>query len=326
MDGVDLDRRKFLALGGGLAAVAGAKAVHNVFLGYGKNLKSQDLAATMRADLSPMPFETDVDGLSLDVGRVHAAVERDGDRVGSFRLGDHGDARALESEVEADLGLVDLSRDHEALDEGDYEFEFHSFDGFFERVEDATFRPYAVEMLRGDYVDVPADDVEEVAADPRSTRELLLGLREGFRERTRYDVPRYLAGSVEDNILRRRVDLRRHFENDVGWDSVVAGDARLFCWEYNERSAEALHSVSAFEQDVPVAAAEIGDRRHKHAFLGVVTCVWDGGLKLPTAFVDYTHSTLYGDFGLTPVMGDGLRAFDDGHRADYVRWTRRRTR
>jgi hypothetical protein len=37
-------------------------------------------------------------------------------------------------------------------------------------------------------------------------------------------------------------------------------------------------------------------------------------------FVDYTHSTLYDDLGVTSVAGRGLAAYDDRHRATHVRW------
>jgi hypothetical protein len=45
-----------------------------------------------------------------------------------------------------------------------------------------------------------------------------------------------------------------------------------------------------------------------------------GELRFPMTFVDYTHTTLYDDVGLTGVLGEGLAAYDDGHRADEIYW------
>jgi hypothetical protein len=37
-------------------------------------------------------------------------------------------------------------------------------------------------------------------------------------------------------------------------------------------------------------------------------------------FVDYTHTTLYDALDLTGIMGRGLAAYDDRHRATDVFW------
>jgi hypothetical protein len=37
-------------------------------------------------------------------------------------------------------------------------------------------------------------------------------------------------------------------------------------------------------------------------------------------FVDYTHSTLYDDFNARGLLGDGVEAYDDRHRATAIEW------
>lgn len=37
-------------------------------------------------------------------------------------------------------------------------------------------------------------------------------------------------------------------------------------------------------------------------------------------FIDYTHTTLYDDFNLTSLMGEGFDAYNDRHRADEMFW------
>ncbi|MFB9806563.1 hypothetical protein ACFFQF_15420 [Haladaptatus pallidirubidus] len=105
---------------------------------------------------------------------------------------------------------------------------------------------------------------------PKQPKAVLEGLVDGFRDDTYYDIPRYLAGSVEDNILFGSVDLREHFRTPTEYSAMKAGEtAGMFCYEFTWRSVEALHSVPAHEQDVPVMGAKVYDERHKHVYTGV---------------------------------------------------------
>jgi hypothetical protein len=195
---------------------------------------------------------------------------------------------------------------------------------FFDRVEAADPRPGIVTAIREKRDRIVDPDVVErfAGANPRNPAALVDGLTEGFREHTQYDVARYLAGSIEDNVIFGAADLRQYFEEDVDFEALLESDTTgIFCWELVFRSIEALQSVRPVRQSIPVAACYVSDRRHKHAFTGIVSAIRvDGALRLPMTFVDYTHSTLYDDVRLTGVLGEGLAAYNDGHRADEIWW------
>lgn len=292
-------RRDFLklAVGGSLAFGAG-KAVDNTVMGYDKNLVSQNLEAVVDEEFG-VPDE-----------RTTA--------------------------VEADDAPAEATEDLSAVESGDYAFEFHDFDSFFDRADHAGVetRPRTVDALRGDFGEVPVETVRDFSgSDPRHPHDFLVSLRDVFAERTAYDTPRYVAGAVTDNILRRRLRLRPYLEEDVSYDALISrgqsqerDTPRLFCFEYHYRAAEGLHSVPAYEQDVPVLAATVRDHRHKHVYTGVATVVRDASsetsLRVPMTFVDYKYTTLRHDLRLTRI-GDGLNAYNSWHRADAVEWSRR---
>ncbi len=321
---MDLGRRDFLKIcAAGGATVGGAKAVHNVALGYDKNLVSQDLAPVVE-DGFGVPFEHTAEAGGVPV-EIHAGtVEADGE---SFRYSNTGsdEARRLDDHLGTDGALEQFAADLSAVEDGDYVFEFHAFEDFFDRLEGAETRGYTVGALRGGYADVPAEKVREFAdADPRDSRALLVSLRDVFADETAYDTPRYLAGAVTDNILRRRLRLRPYFEEDVSYEALADGEnPRLFCYEYSYRAAEGLHSVPAHEQEPPVLAAMVRDHRHKHVYSGVASVVRDydrePSLRVPMTFVDYKYTTLRDDFRLTRI-GDGINAYNGWHRADSVDW------
>jgi hypothetical protein len=164
---------------------------------------------------------------------------------------------------------------------------------------------------------------EVVAAPPTRPRAIAEGLVGGFREHASYDVPRYLAGSVEDNVLFGAADLREFFESPVDFEAVADGETTgLFCYELVYRSIEAFHATHPADQRVPVAGTVVFDDRHKHVYTGLASVVREGGdLVVPMTFLDYTHSTLYDDLALGGVLGEGLEAYNRRHRATAVYWS-----
>jgi hypothetical protein len=349
----DASRRQFLTgIGGTLAAVGGGRAAYNTLLGYGElgmgtNLREQDLRAVVSERLRPrydgrtgtLTLVVDEDALVVRVdenesergdesetGDSENGTERTSDATYrlEFDRHDRADAARLDTNLGGGGRLLALFEDTAAIESGDYTFEFSQPGGFFERMAQTTARPDTVAALRGRWDRAVAPDVVESFADvsPRETEALVGGLVEGFREHTTYDVPRYLAGSIEDNVLFGTRDLRQYYEDDVDFRSLLEGERTgIFCWELVYRSIEAFHAVAPTAQTVPVAACYVSDHRHKHAFTGLVSAIReDGDLRLPMTFVDYTHTTMYDDFRMTGVLGEGLAAYNPSHRADDVYW------
>jgi hypothetical protein len=329
--GVELTRRRALGLGGA-AALGGAKAVDNVLIGYGavvgENLTTQDLAAVAAERLdaslgdSPLP-----DGHRAAVrGKTLGVLDGGGETVATVSLpGDPEEGASVDERLGFAGGPVEeLVADLSAIRRGEYEFAFSKRDPFFERVDAADSRAFATGALRGPYyADEDPETIRAFAdADPTRPRAVIAGLVEGFREHSSYDVPRYLAGSVEDNILFGAVDLRQHFRTEADFDAVRENDGTgMFCWEFVNRSLEALHAVPAQGQRRPVVGLKVVDDRHKHVYTGIASVVReDGDLAIPATFVDYTHSTLYDDFHLTGLLGEGVEAYNERHRATEVYW------
>lgn len=199
-------------------------------------------------------------------------------------------------------------------------------DSFFDRLSDVETAPEIVEPLRGDgFTTVQPSVIKEfTGALPSDSEGVVRGLVEGFRSHTHYDVPRYIAGAIQDNILFGRVELRKRFRDDVSFEALLAADdARgMFCYEYSWRAAEALHAVSAHDQSPPVFAGWVLDARHKHAYTVIASAYWeDEELVLPVTFVDYTHTTLYDDVRMRGILGEGLNAYNERHRATDIWWT-----
>jgi len=325
-----VSRRRFLAgAGATLGGVGAAKAIHNTTLGYGQlgmgtNLHEQDLASVVTERLAPS-YDEMVDGTRLRlVEDGVTAWNEDATHRLEFTEDSADDAREADSELGLGGRLAALFADGKALLAGDYTFEFSQPEAFFERVAQADTRPDAVAAIRGrrDRTVDPAIVERFADVDPAKIEPLVDGLVTGFREHAGYDIPRYLAGSIEDNVVFGTVDLRKHFEGEVTFEAILESDGTgLFCWELVHRSMDALQAVGPWQQTVPVAACYISDRRHKHAFTGVTSVIReDGGLVFPMTFLDYTHSTLYDDLHITGVTGEGLAAYTDGHRADEVFW------
>jgi hypothetical protein len=326
----DVSRRQFLlGAGGAVTGVGAAKAAHNTVLGYGElgmgtNLKAQDLSAVADEHLLPV-YGEDVGSARLRIVSDGVELRADGDRhLLGYESATRAEAARLDTECGLDGRLTALFVDARDFERGEYTFEFSQPSAFFERVEDADTRPEAVTAVRRSQDrEVDPDVVERFAGvDPADTRGLVDGLMAGFREHGHYDVPRYLAGSVEDNVIFGAADLRAPFEDPVDFESLLAADSTgLFCWELVYRSMEAFQALPPWEQTVPLAAGYVRDSRHKHAFTALLTAIRvDGELRLPMTFVDYTYSTLYDDFHLTGLTGEGIAAYDADHRTDGIIW------
>lgn len=220
--------------------------------------------------------------------------------------------------------LEQLVRDIAAVEGGELRFESIKCENLFRRTRTAETRPFAVEALRGDrFRQIPPSTIESFAgATPKRPKAVIEGLVRGFCDHTYYDVPRYLAGSVEDNVLFGTVDLRKYFKTPTEYDAIESGEtAGMFCYEFTWRSIEALHAVPAHQQRTPVMGAMVYDERHKHVYIGIASPFRDEDeLVVPMTFVDYTHTTLYDDLHLRWLLGEGLAAYDRRHRATDIYW------
>lgn len=331
---MDLTRRQLLAAAAGEVALVGsAKAADNVVLGYdrvtGTNLLRQNLAPLVLEDLQPSDGRVaSVDGHSI-AHRDGVIAVRDGagDRLAT--LDPATDTAEEAASVDRELGLSDgpleaLVADLKALGRGNVRVVADSYPAFFDLVEGAESRPDAVSALRGRRTADPETVAAFAGADPTDPKATAEGLVDGFREHTSYDLPRYAAGSIEDNVLLGAYDLRQHFESPTTFDALAAGENDgLFCYELTRRSVEALQAIPAREQTVPVLAGYVKDDRHKHVYTIVASVVRsDDDLVVPVTFLDYTHSTLYDDLRVRRLTGEGLDAYGDRHRATSVAWYR----
>lgn len=329
---VELTRRQALRAAAGAGVTVGAaKAVDNVLVGYGTlvgtNLVAQADSGALAsiADEGLRPARGPrfrVGKYAVTVGETVASVEGADGRLAERPLTD------LSWEWAADFGLPtplgDLVGDLGAIARDEHRFEFHRVDDFFDRATGAATRPLAVGALRR----WPTTDPQHVraftGADPAAPRAVLAGLVEGFRTHTYYDAPRYLAGSIQDNVIFGAADLRAPFRDPVGFGALITGGGQtgLFCYEFTHRSLEALHAVPATDQTVPVVGARVWDQRHKHVYTAVASVLRDGGeVVVPMTFVDYTHTTLYDDANLRGLLGEGFEAYNRRHRASVVHWS-----
>ena len=343
-------RRRFLGLaGGGTLSIAGGVAVNNVLLGYGKitgtNLHEQDLAAVANEGLGPPAGRTvDVDGTAVELAETGLVVGEDAIRWSASR--DEIEAVAAEHDLSTEP-LAQLVADVPRFRGADHEVRAAGVDAFFERAAAAEPRPHSVSALRGPRVrDVPPDVVGEFTdVDPAEPEAIAYALVDAFREHTFYDAPRYVAGAIEDNVLRKAVDLREPFDSSSGFRAMLDGENRgTFCYDYVYRSMEAFHAVPAADQTVPVVAAYVRDSRHKHAFTLLATVLrgdepeangdasdgdagdrvdGDPELTLLLTFLDYTPTTTAHSFGVTRAVGDDPDAYTTGHRATEIVWNQR---
>jgi hypothetical protein len=328
---IEVTRRQALrGLVGGAGALGAAKAVDNVLIGYGDlvgtNLVAQaesgELATLAGDGLRPrrtVTVRAGTYGLSVNGDSVRAV--EDDRRLAQTALAEVDGSWAAEAGLPPSLER--LATDIGAVHRGAHTFEFYDVDGFFDRVGAAETRPLVVDALRRWPPTEPGPVATFTDADPADSRAVLTGLVDGFREHTYYDAPRYVAGSIQDNVIFGAADLRAPFREPADFEALTAdGSTGLFCYEFTHRSLESLHAVPATEQSVPVMAARVWDRRHKHVYTAVASAVRDGGkLAVPVTFVDYTHTTLYDDAGLRGLLGEGFEAFNERHRASVIHWS-----
>lgn len=335
---MDLSRRQLLkGAAGGLGTYSVAEVIESVVIGYGpvagtnvvEQAEDGSLAGLARVDFGIRgSYEATLDGVSLRVEegeRLTVESEADGERVQrELSTLDREAAAALDGRFGLDAGpIAELARDLPAIRRGDVAFSFCDPAALWERLDGTQARPFTVGAVRGPRYRTPEPGVVEefVGADPARTSALGEELATAFRERTSYDVPRYLAGAVYFNLLFRTVDARAPFRSDVSMEAIAEDGGDLFCQEYAWRSIEAFHAVPAHRQSHPVLGGEVIDSRHKHVYTvlgGVVR--EDDRLVVVATFLDYMHSTLYDDFALRGVLGDGVDAFGERHRATDVVW------
>jgi hypothetical protein len=325
-------RRALAAFGGALTLTGAARAVDNVYLGYGTiegtNLLAQDLDsyASERFGVRASTVDLGAYQLTIDTGEVIATEQR-GSKRATATPGVTNTERA--AQIDADLGLEDgpfeeLVADLDAIDRGAFEFEFLGLEAFFERGQTGRVRPYTVAAIRGPaYERADPTLVAELAdTDPSDTPALATGLATGLRHHSEYDVQRYLAGAVEDNVLQGTVELRSSFQSPHDLEAIAAGtNDGLFCTEIAHATIEAFHAVAPPRQSVPVACAHIADRRHKHAYTGLATVLReDDKLIVPMTFADYMNPLLHDTLYARWLLGDQLDAYDDGHRTSNIYW------
>lgn len=327
----DLERRRVLrAAAVGSLGLGAAKAIDNVLLGYGplvgENLHTQSLAALASEGLFSGQRSVTADGHELVLVKGTLSVFDGEKRRAGLEVTETTLAEA--AELDAELGLESgpleqVFRDVRDLTTGEAPFAFGDLTETFERARAAEPRPYTAGLLRGGSFGTSASLVGEFTeADPTDPEAVIRGLVGAFREKTDYDVPRYLAGAVQFNLVMNTVDLREPLADPVDWPALTDGETTgLFCNEYAKRSVEALHAVAPVAQTPPTAGALVFDTRHRHVYTMAASVVReDGELVVPATFLDYMHSTLYDDSGLTGVLGEGLGAYDRRHRATGIGW------
>lgn len=321
---VDLTRRKLLGLlgGGGIAALAGKIGYEYTGFGTigGTNLVEQDLDAIARRNFGPTAFDLDVEERRVSFADGSFAVGTgDGNSVETVDVG-HVDRHTVSSFGAPIDGLV---RDLAAIESGDFAFEFGRREGFFDRLRGAVPRPLTVAAIRrSGFRDSAPETVRAFAGvDPRDVRELVTGLAEGFRERTYFDVPRYIAGSVETVVPAGSDSIRDRFHGPTDFDALLEEPRGLYCYEYALRSAEAFHAIPPRRQAFPVFAGIVIDTRHDHAYTILGSVVRDDGiLVVPVTFLDYFYATLFDTVAVRWAFGEGIGAYDRRHRATSIRY------
>jgi hypothetical protein len=320
-------RRVLGGIGGGVFGAGAARVVYEL-LGFGTvtgtNLTEQELGPIARRDLEPSPFALSLSDRRLVFDGTSVGLETGtGDRLATRPVPDatRETPARVGTQTDPETRLGRLATDLDAIEAGRYTFEFTTNDAFFDRMRDAETRPGTVAALRSDRFRRPSPETVRRFAGvaPRDPAALVAGLAEGFRRRTHFDTPRYVAGTVQDHLLGDAVPLRRHVRGETGFEGIVEGSTGLYCYEYTLRSIEAFHVVAPHRQLTPVLGAYVSDRRHNHAFTGLASVVRENGsLRIPMTFLDYGRSTMYDTYHLRGVFGDGVDAYDERHRASHI--------
>lgn len=332
---IDLDRRRAMKfLGGATIGAGSAKAIDNLFLGFGvltgTNLLEQPVGALARAHLRPSRFTLERSGhrLVFDGERVTLG-NQNGERVDAFPIADVGPERATAIDAEYGLDgdpLTELATDLAAIDGDAYTFEFGSYPAFFDRISGATARPITVAALRGIGFRRPSPETVRrfTDVDPADPGALVAGLAAGFREHTRYDLRRFGVRSIQQHALFGAVNLDRHFRSSTDYEAIQDGrPSGMLCWDLTDRSIEAFHAVAPPRQAVPVLGAKVIDARHGHVYTGLASAIREpDGLTLPMTFLDYRNATIIDDLSLQGVFGEGIDAYDRRHRASSIAWDR----
>ena len=326
-----MERRRALKyIGGGLLALGTGRAAHNTVIGYGRitgtNLTEQDLHPLIAERLGADGYTAGLGEYTVSLSGDEIAVSASGEHVETVSVSDatREEAATIDDEYDLDEGPVEqLVRDVEALRVGEYVVEPSGYEAFFDRLREVDTRAHSVGAARNLWTDADPEVVEEFLGSPPTDPErVVVELMDAFREYSNYDVPRYLAGAVEDNILMSRVELREYFESPTDFAAIAEDEnTGLFCTELTRRSIEALQAVPAHEATLPVVAGYVRNARHKHVYTAIASLYRrDDELILPITFVDYTDTTLYDDFRVTRLTGEGLDAYDTGHRATEMYW------
>jgi hypothetical protein len=329
-----IGRRAWLKRAGAATlGVSAAVTTNNVAVGYGvvtgTNITEQSIG-----DIASDPFLESVRRVPIPGGRLRIdhAGERlvvygeDGADGRRLALADTtpGQAREAAAAVGADPATVERAvTDVLALRAGEVRWKPVQFDAFRETVSKGEPRPAVTGLMRARYNDAAPETVADFtgvpATDPVATAH---ALAEGFRETTYYDIPRYLAGAIQFNVLMNTVELRPYLRSDTSFEALAEGRTRgMFCQELTHRSIEAFHAPNVYAQSPSVASVVAYDPRHRHNYTALASFTRrDGDLVAPIAFLDYTHSTLYDDLGLRGVLGEGLEAYNSRHRAKELTW------
>ncbi|WP_276260523.1 hypothetical protein [Haloglomus litoreum] len=324
-------RRTWLKrLGAAVVGVGAAKALDNVVVGYGvvtgTNLTEQSMASLVSAPFAWNDRWVEVPGGRIELSNGGERLSLRGAGSRSFIVGETTPERAREAAaavgVDPDAAEQAVA-DIRAFREGAVRYEPLPFDEFGAAAAEGTARPATTGLMRAILREVdPAAVAAFVGVHPSEPVALAPALAEAFREHTYYDLPRYAAGSVEDNVIMGAADLRRYFESPTSFEALASGETSgMFCYEFTFRSVQAFHAQPALDQSPPVAACKVFDERHKHVYTALATVTRrDGDLVVPMTFVDYTHTTLYDDLNLRGVMGEGLNGYTSRHRATELRW------
>lgn len=311
-----MNRRAVLARGlqSGVALGA-AKAIHNTLIGYGQfgvgeNLTTQDLSGLLAAGVLDRPPRT------VSVGSIDARVWD-----GTVRYDPGTGMRPVDED--APEGVAELERDVRAIAEDRVTFVVGPLEDLFAREGDEHLRPHTVAWLRGSRSGAPATVRALAGTSPRHSPALIESLVTTFRNRTRYDVPRYLAGSIDDNVLPVEGDLRDPLRPEVDLERLTRAEEpiALFCTEYTRLANAAVQAAPAATQSLPLAGLTVRNARHGHVYNGFATVRRaDNRVVVHCGFADYTETTLVDDFRVRRLLDGPLDAYNGRHRADTISW------